>query len=97
MTNDYALTRSMMTPFANMFVDVMTLGPKSYAGRVDGTTGTGHADATTNVRSGFLFLADFRPDAYLTLVSADLTEGGTTTSPDTFSRFLWIKNKRAHR
>ena len=27
-------------------------------------------------------------------MGADLTEGGTTGSPDTFSRFEWVKNKR---
>lgn len=53
-----------MAPFANMFVDVMSLGPRNYAGRVDGTNGTGHGAPTTYIRSGYLFLAEFRPDAY---------------------------------
>jgi hypothetical protein len=93
-SGDYGLTASRMTPFANMLLDVMTLGLKSFAGRVDGTSGVGHAAATKNLRSGFLFLAQFRPGAYLPIVSTDLTEGGTTDRVDLFSRFLWVKNQR---
>lgn len=90
----YGMTAEMMTPFAHTFVDVMTLGPRYYAGRVDGTNGTGHAAPTTYIRSGYLFLAEFRPDAYYNMMGADLREGGTTGSIDEFSRFLWVKNQR---
>jgi hypothetical protein len=92
-SGDYGITTCQMRYFGNMFVDVMTLGSKDYAGTVEGTSGTGHAASTTYVRSGLLLLAQFRPDAYVSIVSADLTEGGTTTSADTFSRFLWVKNQ----
>ena len=85
----------MMTPFANTFVDVMSLGPRLYAGRVNGTSGSGHSASTTYIRSGYLFLAEFRPDAYRAMMGADLTEGRTTGSIDQFSRFLWVKNRRA--
>jgi hypothetical protein len=91
-SGDYGITADRMKTFANTFVDVMTLGEKKYAGRVDGTSRTGHATPTTYVRSGYLFLAEFRSDAYESMVSADLTQGGTTQSADTFSRFLWVKN-----
>jgi hypothetical protein len=84
-----------MTPFANMLIDVMTLAPNTFAGRVDGTSGSGLAAETKDLRSGYLLLAEFRPDAYLAIVSADLVEGGTTTRVDLFSRFLWAKNQRA--
>jgi hypothetical protein len=92
-SGDYGITADQMKTFANMFVDVMTLGGKKYSGRVDGTSGTGHAAPTTYVRSGYLFLAEFRSDAYKSIVSADVTEGGMTQSADTFSRFLWVKNQ----
>jgi hypothetical protein len=59
------------------------------------TTGTGHAGSTTYIRSGYLLLADFRPDAYRSMMAADLTEGRATGSIDQFSRFLWVKNRRA--
>lgn len=90
----YGITAAMMTPLANMFVDVMTLGPHNYAGRVDGTNGTGHAAPTTYIRSGYLPLAEFRPDAYYDMMGADLAVGGTTGSIDRFSRFQWVKNRR---
>ncbi len=62
---------------------------------MNGTNGTGHASPTTYIRSGYLLLAEFRPDAYYSMMGADLTERGTTGSIDQFSRFLWVKNRRA--
>jgi hypothetical protein len=94
-TGDFGLTPNEMTPFANMLIDVMTLAPNIFAGRVDGTSGSGHAAETKDLRSGYVLLAEFRPDAYLAIVSADLVEGGTTTRVDLFTRFLWAKNQRA--
>jgi len=90
---DNGITADQMKTFGNMFVDVMTLREKKYAGRVDGASGSGYAAATTYVRSGYLFLAEFRSDAYKSMVSADLEQGGSTQSADTFSRFLWVKNQ----
>jgi len=90
----YGISAAIMTPFANTFVDVMSVAPQHYAGRVDGTDGTGHAAPTTYIRSGYLLLAEFRPDAYYAMMAADLTPGRTTGSIDQFSRFLWVKNTR---
>jgi len=81
-----------MVPFANTFVDVMTIGRGSYAGRVDGSSGSGHASASEKVRSGYLLMAAFRPSLYVKICSTDLTQGGTTENLDLFSRFLWVKN-----
>ncbi|KAH8671685.1 hypothetical protein BX600DRAFT_510349 [Xylariales sp. PMI_506] len=40
------------------------------------------------------YAGSFRPDAYESMVAgALLTEGGTTTAVDTFSRFLWVKDQ----
>ncbi len=91
----YGITADMMTPFANTFVDVMILGPQNYAGTVGGACGSGHAACTTYIRSGYLLLAEFRPDAYQSMMAADFTAPGTTTSMDGFSRFEWVKNRRA--
>ncbi|KAI1407592.1 hypothetical protein F5Y13DRAFT_174498 [Hypoxylon sp. FL1857] len=93
---NYGITADQMKPFANTFVDVMTLGKKKYAGKVDGTSGSGHASSTDGIRSGWLFLAEFRPDAYESMMSADLAVGKTTKSADQFSRFLWAKHQRAN-
>lgn len=94
MTGEYGITPAMLAPFGNTFVDVMTLGPRDYAGRTDGTSGTGNSAATDYIRSGWLLTADFLPNEYETMMSADFTPGGTTTNADRFSKFLWLKNKR---
>jgi hypothetical protein len=93
-TGRYGITPTQMTQFANTFVDVMSLGPDDYAGRVDGSSGDGHSAWTTYIRSGFLLLSQFRPDAWQSMVSEDLTPGVGTTAIDRFSRFLWVKNVR---
>jgi hypothetical protein len=96
MTGNYGITAAQMTNFADTIVDVLTESPTLYAGRVDGTTATGHADSTNYLRSAFLFLAEFRPDAYQAMLAgARLTENGTTTAYDNFSRFLWVKYRRS--
>ncbi|WP_179232833.1 discoidin domain-containing protein [Paenibacillus rigui] len=89
----YGITTAMMMPFANMYADVMMRGPNDFAGRVDGTDGTGHGAPTTYARNGNLFLAALRPDIYYTLGNVDLPNL-STTSMATFARFLWVKNQR---
>ncbi len=91
----YGITAAKLTPIANAVVDVMTIGPKHYAGRVNGTDGSGHSGPTTYIRSGFLLMSEFRPGAYKSMMSADLTEGKTTGSIDQFSRFLMVKSRRS--
>jgi hypothetical protein len=90
----YQFPTSKMLPFANTFVDVMTLGPNSYAGRVDGTSGSGHSAHTTTIHQGWLLLADLRPDAYHSMMAADLPSSGSTGSIQTYNRFIWVKNRR---
>lgn len=92
----WLITPDRMKPFANVLVDVMTLGKGKYAGTVDGNCGDGHGACTDYIRSGFLLLSEFRPDQYKAIVGADLSEGGTTGKIDVFSRFLWTKNRRAN-
>ncbi|NEW05781.1 hypothetical protein GK047_07085 [Paenibacillus sp. SYP-B3998] len=89
----YGITTAMMMPFGNMYADVMIKGPHYFAGRVDGTDGTGHGASTTYARSGNLFLAALRPDMYYTLANANIPNK-TTSSMDTFARFMWLKTQR---
>lgn len=99
-TGSYGITFEMMTPFANTFVDVMTFEDekgKHYSGRVDGSSieNDKKKKSTDYIRSGYLFLAEFRPDAYKEMMEgARLREGKTTGSIDAFSRFAWVKNQR---
>ncbi|MGO4494795.1 discoidin domain-containing protein [Paenibacillus sp. 2RAB27] len=89
----YGITASMMTPFANMYADVMMRGPGDYAGRVDGTDGTGHGAPTTYPRSGNLQLAALRPDVYYTLANATMPNM-TSTTMASFARLMYVKNQR---
>lgn len=90
----FGVTATRLAPFANTFVDVMTLGPNHYAGRVDGSSGDGNSSPTSFVRTGYLLMSQFRPDAFVSMASEDLTPGVGTTAIDRFSRFLWVKNVR---
>lgn len=96
----YPVTRDEMTRLANTFTDIITLGPGSYAGRVDGSSGsTAHTAPSNKVKNGFLFLAEFRPDMYEEIVShavmigtqASVSEGSTSGGVDLFARALWAK------
>jgi hypothetical protein len=89
----YGVTDAKMLPLANTFMDVFRRGPNDYAGRVDGTDGTGNSSPTTYVRPGWYVAALFRPADYNTIVSEDLTAGGSTGDVTRFSYFLWIKHK----
>lgn len=91
---NWNITATEMTTLANTFVDVMSLGKGKYAGTVDGKCGGGHASCIDYVRSGYLLLSEFRPDAFHEMMAADLQEGGSTGKVDVFSRFLWVKNTR---
>ncbi|WP_079909366.1 discoidin domain-containing protein [Paenibacillus sp. 32352] len=88
----YGITAAQLKPIANMYADVMMRGPNDFAGKVDGTDGSGNSAPTTYARSGYLFLTALRPDMYYALANADLSRSGT--SMDIFSRLMWAKNKR---
>ncbi|TQV94702.1 proteophosphoglycan ppg4 protein [Cordyceps javanica] len=92
---DWNVTSTQMKTLANTFVDVMRLGGGKYAGTVQGGCGQGHSSCIDYVRSGFLLMAQFRPDAYHDMMAADLKEGGSTSKADIFSRFLFVKNARS--
>jgi hypothetical protein len=89
----YGITLAKMLPLANTFLDVIRRGAHDYAGRVDGTDGAGNSAPTTSVRPNWYVAALFRPADYVSIVSADLTEGGTTGDITRFAYFLWVKCK----
>jgi len=94
MSGRYGITSAQMTPLANTLYDVIRRGANDYAGRVDGTDGSGNSGPTTNVRPGWYVTTLFRPAIYTDIVTDDLTVGGTTTDITRFSYFLWVKHKR---
>jgi len=89
----YGVDREKMTRFADTFLDVMTLAPGNFAGRVDGTSGAGHGSPTTTIRGGYLFLAEFRPQAYFDMANTQFKEGQQISNPELFSRWLWVKSR----
>jgi hypothetical protein len=44
-----------------------------------------------NLRSGYFLLAEFCPDAYLSIISTELAAGGTSDKVDLFSRFYGLR------
>jgi len=93
----YGLKKEDLVPFANTVIDVMILGPKEYAGRVNGANGEKHAAETKYLRSGYLMLAAFTstPDAYAALIDPSMASGATD-DPLAFARFIWVKDYRRH-
>ncbi|MEV0536943.1 hypothetical protein [Kitasatospora sp. NPDC050463] len=89
----YKITPAMLAPLANTFVDVMSKAPRHYAGKIDGTDGAGNSAPTEYVRSGWLLMAEFRPDAYQKLMNVNFPKK-TTTADDQFSRALMLKSRR---
>jgi hypothetical protein len=95
-SGQYRISAEEMRKFADTIVDVLTERGTNYAGKVDGKSGAGHASAKTTLRSAYVLLAEFRPEAYRNMLDgAGLQENRTTESCDLFSRFLWVKYRRS--
>lgn len=88
----YDITAEELKPFANTFVDIMMRGLTDFAGRVDGTDGTGNSSPTNYARSGYIYLTALRPDKYYDITYANSLRAGT--SLDSFSRLMWAKQER---
>ncbi|WP_323122888.1 hypothetical protein [Burkholderia alba] len=84
-----------MAPMANTVMDVLRLGDRRFAGRLNGTTGDGNSKGTNYLRSGYLFLALLQPDAYATMMGDGGIQVGSTGDIGAYSRFLWVKYRRA--
>jgi hypothetical protein len=65
-----------------------------FAGKVDGTTGTGHSGGDTYVRDEYLYLAIFRPDAFQQMCWIEVNDHKISRSPNIVARMLWLKQKR---
>jgi hypothetical protein len=90
----YGLRSSDILPFANTYVDVVlgTVTNGKFAGRVDGTTGTGHGGGDNYVRDEYIYYAEFRPDKYQIIGTIDLSK--VAGSPQITARLLWEKYRR---
>jgi hypothetical protein len=92
----YKLTFDDMVPFANTYCDVVmgTVTNGKFAGRVDGTTGTGHAGGDNYVRDEYIYLAEFRPDMFNDMANAEINTGKIAVSMPITARLLWEKDRR---
>lgn len=92
----FGLTLNDLLPFANTYIDVVlgTIRDGKFAGRVDGTTGTGHGGGDDFVRDEYIYWADIRPDAYQQIGSIEIKTNKIAQSPQITARLLWEKNRR---
>lgn len=90
----YGLTAEDLLPFANIFVDVIlgTVTDGLYAGKIDGTTGSGNSGGVNYIRDEYIYLTEFRPEQYERF--AYINQSKIPTSPQITARFLWMKNRR---
>jgi hypothetical protein len=92
----YGLRFNDMLPFANTYFDIVlaTMTNGRFAGRVDGTTGTGHGGGDAYVRDEYIYLTEFRPEKYATVGNIEIASGHIATSTPIVARLLWEKNRR---
>jgi hypothetical protein len=84
-----------LVPFANTYMDVV-LGTKTnghFAGRVDGSSGSGHSGGDDYVRWEYFYLAGFRPDGFRKMVKIEMKQGKIKHSPVIMAIILWQKQR----
>jgi hypothetical protein len=92
----YGLTFNDILPFANTYFDVVLAIVTNglFAGRVDGTTGSGHSGGDDYVRDEYIYLTEFRPEKYATVGNIEISTGHIASSTPIVARLLWEKNRR---
>ncbi len=92
----YGLKASDILPFANTYTDVIlaTVNNGLFAGKVDGTSGAGHASGDNYVRDEYYYYTEFRPDKYAFMAGIDISRNKAHSSPPITARILWEKNRR---
>ena len=92
----YGLTFDELLPFANTYFDIIlaTVTDGVYAGRVDGTTGSGNSGGDNYVRDEYVYLTEFRPEEYNTVVDIESGKNKIYSSAPITARLLWERNRR---
>jgi hypothetical protein len=92
----YGISLTDMKTLANTYFDIVlaTVTGGIYAGRVDGTTGSGNSGGDNYVRDEYLYLTDIRKDKYFTAGNIEINTNKIASSPQITARLLWIKNRR---
>ena len=92
----YKLNVDDLLPFANTYCDIVmgTVTNGKFAGRVDGTTGTGHGGGDNYVRDEYIYMAEFRPDMFMDMANAEINADKIAESMPIIARLLWEKDRR---
>ncbi|WP_254060896.1 alpha-1,2-mannosidase [Mucilaginibacter sp. L196] len=92
----YKLNFDDLLPFANTYCDIVmgTVTNGKFAGRVDGTTGTGHGGGDNYVRDEYIYLAEFRPDMFMEMANTEINADKIASSIPITARLLWEKDRR---
>lgn len=92
----YGLTKAQILPFANTYFDIIlaTVTNGIYAGKVDGTTGSGNSGGDNYVRDEYIYLTEFRPEKFEEVANIEISKNKIATSPQITARLLWAKNRR---
>lgn len=92
----YGLSFNDVLPFANTYFDVVlaTVTNGLFAGRVDGSTGSGHSGGDDYVRDEYIYLTEFRPEKYAAVGNIEISTGHISSSTPIVGRLLWEKNRR---
>ncbi|KAJ1959429.1 hypothetical protein GGI12_004343 [Dipsacomyces acuminosporus] len=87
----YGLTLDKLQPFSYTIIDNVIRGRRDYAGKIDGTDGSGNASPTDYLRSGNLLSAEWLPSAFNKYVT-DINPKSISRI-EVFARLLWLKNR----
>jgi hypothetical protein len=92
----YGITATDMTKFGNTYFDIVlaTVTNGIYAGKVDGTTGTGNSGGDNYVRNEYYYLSDIRKDKFYAAGNININANKIASSPQVTGIILWMKNRR---
>lgn len=92
----YGITLTQIKNMANTYFDIVlaTVTNGIYAGKVDGTTGTGNAGGDNYVRWQYYYLADIRKDRYFVESNIDIANSTYAGSAPVTAGILWLKHRR---
>jgi hypothetical protein len=92
----YGITLTQIKTMANTYFDIVltTVTGGIYAGKVDGTTGTGNSGGDNYVRNEYYYLTDIRKDRYYAATNIDINTNKIASSPQVTSIILWMKHRR---
>ncbi|WEK20685.1 MAG: alpha-1,2-mannosidase [Candidatus Pedobacter colombiensis] len=92
----YGLTKAQIMPLANTYFDIVlaTVTNGIYAGKIDGTTGSGNSGGDDYVRDEYIYLTEFRPEKFEEVGNIEINKNKIASSPQITGRLLWAKNRR---